>query len=85
MNVRFALRACTSLGSSADSSRKAATFGSRSSSLSSIDIFASSAITSPLGVTTNGLISASDAPFSMNARYSWCMIFAAARAFCASG
>ena len=79
--MRFALRASTSLGSSAD------LVAQRGDVRTAIELVVVDRPSSrrarpprPAGVVTSGLISASEQPLSMNAVYSCCMIFAAARA-----
>ena len=67
MKVRPASRAATSAGASELSSRSASISGFRKSSLSSMFILASIALTSPAGVVISGLISASEQPASMKA------------------
>ena len=59
---RPASRARVSAGGSDEVSRISATSGRRKSSLSSMLIFASIALTSPSGVVMSGLISAMDEP-----------------------
>src|SRR3984885_13799340 len=65
--------ASTSAGSSSSKSRIATMSGWRNSAFESKFNFASSAITSPFPVMISGLISASEASRSTNARYSPCM------------
>src|SRR5690606_31088034 len=81
--VSPAPRASVSAAGSAVTSRSSAISGRRKSSLSSMFILASIALTSPSGVVISGLISASEAPLSTNARYRLCRMAAQAR--CCAG
>ena len=74
MYERSNFDASTSAGSSSSRSRMATMSGCRKSAFESKLSLASSAITRPSPVTTSGLISASDASVSSNARYRPCSI-----------